>query len=67
MSPIGAHDSRGEYWTHFWAREDVYSRFDYIHFSQALKKDVNFQECGILDPKNWNDASDHRAVLGVFR
>lgn len=67
MSPIGAHDSREQYWTHFWAREDVYSRFDYIHFSQALKKDVNFQECGILDPKNWNDASDHRAVLGVFR
>lgn len=67
MSPIGAHDSREQYWTHFWAREDVYSRFDYIHFSQALKKDVLFQECGILDPKNWNDASDHRAVLGVFR
>ena len=67
MSPIGAHDARDEYWTHFWAREDVYSRFDYIHFSQALKKDVIFQECGILDPKNWDVASDHRAVLGVFR
>lgn len=67
MSPIGAHDSRKEYWTHFWAKEDVYSRFDYIFFSQSMKKDVIFEECKILDPENWNDASDHRAVLGVFR
>lgn len=67
MSPIGLHDSRKEYWTHFWAKEDSYSRFDYIFFSQALKKDVIFDQCGILDPANWSEASDHRAVLGVFR
>lgn len=67
MTPIGLHDSRKEYWTHFWAKEDSYSRFDYIFFSQALKKDVLFQQCGIIDPANWNEASDHRAVLGVFR
>jgi len=67
MSPIGLHDSRKEYWTHFWAKEDSYSRFDYIFFSQALKNEVLFKECGILDPANWNEASDHRAVLGVFR
>lgn len=67
MTPIGLHDSRHEYWTHFWEREDVYSRFDYIMFSQALKKDVVFEECGILDPKNWRMGSDHRAVKAVFR
>jgi endonuclease/exonuclease/phosphatase family metal-dependent hydrolase len=67
MMPLGLKDSRGLYWTHFWAKEDVYSRFDYIFVSQDLKKDVNFQESKILDPENWNDASDHRAVLGVFR
>jgi endonuclease/exonuclease/phosphatase family metal-dependent hydrolase len=67
MSPIGLRDSRKQYWTHFWAKEDVYARLDYIFFSQALKKDVMFEECKILDPENWNDASDHRAVLGVFR
>jgi endonuclease/exonuclease/phosphatase family metal-dependent hydrolase len=67
MMPIGVKDSRGLYWTHFWAKEDVYSRFDYIFVSQDLKNDVSFQDCKILDPENWNDASDHRAVLGVFR
>lgn len=67
MNPIGLHDSRHEYWTHFWEREDVYSRFDYIMFSQALKKDVVFEECKILDPKNWRMGSDHRAVMAVFR
>lgn len=67
MTPIGLRDSRKQYWTHFWAKEDVYSRFDYIFFSQALKKEVMFEECKILDPENWDAASDHRAVLGVFR
>jgi endonuclease/exonuclease/phosphatase family metal-dependent hydrolase len=57
MMPLGLKDSRGEYWTHFWAKEDVYSRFDYIFVSQDLKKDVSFQDCKILDPENWNDAS----------
>lgn len=67
MTPIGLHDSRDEYWTHFWEREDIYSRFDYIMFSQALKKEVVYEACGIIDPVNWRMGSDHRAVKAVFR
>jgi endonuclease/exonuclease/phosphatase family metal-dependent hydrolase len=67
MHPIALRDSHGLYWTHFWAKEDVYARIDYILFSPSLKSNVIFDDCKILDPKNWNEASDHRATLGVFR
>jgi endonuclease/exonuclease/phosphatase family metal-dependent hydrolase len=67
MTAIPLKDSRDLTWTHFWAKEDVYSRIDYILYSSALKKDLILNECRILDPSNWNDASDHRAILGVFR
>jgi endonuclease/exonuclease/phosphatase family metal-dependent hydrolase len=67
MTPIPLQDSRGLYWTHFWAKEDIYSRIDYIFYSETLKDEVVREESKILDPSNWNDASDHRAILGVFR
>jgi endonuclease/exonuclease/phosphatase family metal-dependent hydrolase len=67
MTAIPLKDSRGLSWTHFWAKEDVYSRIDYILYSAALKDELVLDECHILDPSNWNDASDHRAILGVFR
>jgi endonuclease/exonuclease/phosphatase family metal-dependent hydrolase len=67
MTPIPLVDSRQLYWTHFWAKEDIYSRIDFIFHSQSVKDDVIKEESKILDPENWNDASDHRALLGVFR
>ena len=59
-------DSRNESWTHYWAQEDVYSRFDYIATNRQLKKRVNLQKSHILDPENWNAASDHRPLLVIF-
>ena len=50
-----------------WAKEDIYSRIDFIFYSQSVKDDVIREESKILDPANWNDASDHRALLGLFR
>jgi endonuclease/exonuclease/phosphatase family metal-dependent hydrolase len=67
MTPIALHDSRNEYWTHYWEREDIYSRIDYIHYSPGLKNDVLFQECGIVDVPTWRKASDHRAIKAAFR
>ena len=67
LYPIPLVDSRQQYWTHFWAKEDIYSRIDYIFVSKSLQNDVIKEESKILDPENWNDASDHRALLGVFR
>lgn len=67
MTALPLADSRGMTWTHYWAKEDVYSRIDYILFPKAFKARVIADECKILDPPHWNDASDHRAILGVFR
>lgn len=63
MTPLPLKDRRGEYWTHFWEREDVYSRFDWILVSQTLKAEVNFDASRILDEPEWDKASDHRAVM----
>ena len=63
LTPLPLKDRRGEYWTHFWEREDVYSRFDWILVSQPLKPEVNFEASRILDEPEWDKASDHRAVM----
>jgi len=67
LMPIALKDSRGEFWTHYWGREDVYSRIDYIMVSEAMRKDVINDQCRILESKDWKTASDHRPLLGVFR
>lgn len=56
-------DSRGDFWTHHWGREDIYSRFDYVMVSKNLVPHIDKDGMKILDPENWEDASDHRAVL----
>jgi len=36
MEMLNLTDSRGETWTHYWKREDTYSRFDYVFTSKQL-------------------------------
>lgn len=67
LTPLPLADSRGHFWTHHWKFQDVYSRFDYIMVSQPLKPDVDFKASRILDDASWDEASDHRAVLAIFR
>ena len=60
---LRAADSHGEVWTHFWRREDTYSRIDYLLVSPALKPYV-VGGCGrIYDGAGVPDASDHRPVF----
>ena len=60
-------DGRGEAWTHAWEAEDLYSRYDWIFVSPALKPRVDEPACGILDSPARRQASDHRPLLAVFR
>jgi endonuclease/exonuclease/phosphatase family metal-dependent hydrolase len=66
MTPISLRDSRANSWTHYWAQEDIYSRIDYILVSSQLKNRVDRKKSRIIDIDFWNEASDHRALLGVF-
>lgn len=55
-------DSRGHAWTHHFAREDVYSRVDYILASPALFADVKGGRGVVEDSEDTLVASDHRLV-----
>jgi len=67
LTPLPLKDRNGEYWTHFWDREDVYSRFDWIMVSQPLKPEVNFEASRIIDEPEWDKASDHRPVMLLLK
>ncbi|MBI3884655.1 MAG: endonuclease/exonuclease/phosphatase family protein [Opitutae bacterium] len=60
---LRALDSRGETWTHFYRREDSYSRIDYLMVSAALKKFVPGNRAAIYDGPGTSAASDHRPVF----
>lgn len=59
---VGAKDSRGETWTHYFRREDLYSRIDYIMVSPGLMPFVPENGATIHDGEHAAEASDHRAV-----
>ena len=60
-------DDRGERWTHFWKTADQYSRIDYLLVSKALEPLVDEAGSFINNTPDWNDASDHRALVGKIR
>lgn len=67
MEMLELKDSRGENWTHNWKREDIYSRFDYVMANKNLAPLINRKASRILDPENWDQASDHRALLLIIK
>ena len=67
LTAIPAKDSAKTSWTHHWALHDLYSRIDFVMVSRALKSEVDFPAAKIIDDVEWNTASDHRAILAIFR
>jgi endonuclease/exonuclease/phosphatase family metal-dependent hydrolase len=67
LTALPLKDSRGEAWTHYWALHEIYSRIDFITVSRAIRPEVDFHASHIIDDPKWNDASDHRPVLGIFK
>jgi exonuclease III len=59
---VATTDSRGESWTHYYRREDSYSRIDYFMVSPALKPFVAGNRARIWDGAAATDGSDHRAI-----
>lgn len=60
---LPAADSRGETWTHFWRREETYSRIDYLLVSPALRPVVSGGRGTIWDGPGVAEASDHRPLV----
>ena len=60
---LRAADSRGETWTHFYHREDSFSRIDYFLVSAALKPFVAGGQAAVWDGPGTREGSDHRPVV----
>jgi endonuclease/exonuclease/phosphatase family metal-dependent hydrolase len=59
-------ESRPVMWTEYYAKEDVYSRIDYVLVSHALERDWLRRETYVLRFPDWGRASDHRPLVAGF-
>ncbi len=53
-------------WTHYYGKEDSYSRIDYLLISPAMKKFWLANETYIPTVPNWGVGSDHRPITAAF-
>jgi len=60
---VNAKDSHGTTWTHHWAREDIYSRIDWVFASNALWPYIDNANASIPDGTDVLIPSDHRPVI----
>ena len=53
-------------WTHYFGRDDTYSRIDYILLSPAMARAWLRNETYVLTIGNWGVGSDHRPLVATF-
>ncbi len=66
LGDVFVKDSRDHLWTHYWSYQQQYARFDYVLTSRSILPEVDMENSYVSDTPNWNEASDHRAVMVTF-
>lgn len=56
-------DERGDRWTHYYQRQDRYTRVDMVLSSPAARSHVNLEESYVYESPAVRTASDHRPVV----
>lgn len=66
VRPGPRYDPRTVTWTHYYGKEDTYSRIDYILLSQGMAKEWVKEGTYVLAIPDWGAASDHRPIVATF-
>ncbi len=66
LSISGESEPRTVNWTHYYAKEDTYSRIDYILLSSGMAHGWVTNETYVLAIPGWGTASDHRPLVAAF-